>query len=430
MENQIEVQEGLTFAEIFRLLKKGVVVLLVSLIIGVILCTSVLLVLREFIGTTSYETEITFSSASISEDKEYNPSTAVNTLIKSDTVVSKALDNMNFSAEEQKDIMDKGLISKLSAYANVSKEDATGVSYPYKVTLSLKKLDSRTLSKAQSAALIEEITKQVMLELESEYKYDIRFDKISDIDYTQYNYLQVYDKLDNAMDNAYAFKSSLTKDALEYKKNGISIKATLEKYDSISSELNVIKQKLINNAITNPAASSAEADYAIYNANYYSQRATQLETRITAYATLLENTKPDITVTATGTTFEALDAYYELVAVYNELQDEYEKVSVKAQEWTAIKDAYSGITTENPVVESQYAAVILAYNSTYDSLSELVESYNSDHYASNLVAESKTVKTVKDSAISPLVIILVDLVVIAIIMIVVVAIEKKKEGKK
>ena len=30
------------------------------------------------------------------------------------------------------------------------------------------------------------------------------------IDYAQYNYLQVYDKLDNAMDSVNAFKSSLS----------------------------------------------------------------------------------------------------------------------------------------------------------------------------------------------------------------------------
>ena len=193
MEGRIEMQtqEGLTFGEIFRLLKKGAVMLTVCLIIGVILTTSILLVLREFIGTASYETEITFSSASISDDGSYNPSTAVNKIVKSNKVIYTALTNLGYSAEEQKTIMDKGLTSKLSAYAKESKEDSDAISYPYKVTISLRKLGNRTLSKAQSSALIEEITKQAVLELINQYKYEVSFGEISPIDFTQQNYLHM-----------------------------------------------------------------------------------------------------------------------------------------------------------------------------------------------------------------------------------------------
>ena len=429
MENQIEVQEGLTFGEIFRLLKKGAVVLTVSLIIGVILCTSIMLVLREFIGTTSYETEITFSSASISEDKEFNPSTTVDVLIKSNKVVYTALNNLGYSEDEQKKLIEKGLTAKLSAYAEESKDDSAAIAYPYKVTLSLRKLSNRALSKAQSSALIEEITKQVVLELINEYKYEISFDELTAIDYTQYNYLQVYDKLDNAMDSVNAFKNSLSKDALNYKKNGVSIKSALEKYDAVASEINVVKQKLINNVIVNNSASSTELDYATYQYNYYSQRAALLNTRITDYAQLLKDTKPNITVMTEGPTVEALNKYYELVDVYNTLQDEYTLVSAKATEWDAIKTAYTGITSEDETIKTQYDAIVTSYNNAYTALVGVVDAYNEDNYGSTLVGETETVKIVKNSVISPLIIVLSDVVVIALIMVVIVAVEKKKENK-
>ena len=169
-EQKMEKENAITFGEILRLLKKNWVVLVVALVIGIILTTSALLVLREVIGATNYETEITFSSASISEDKEFNPSTIVNTLVKSDTIVAKALTKLGYSEETKQELYKEGLIENLSAYASEEKTDSEGVAYPYKVTLSLKKLNNKALSKAQSAALVEEITKQVILELQAQYK--------------------------------------------------------------------------------------------------------------------------------------------------------------------------------------------------------------------------------------------------------------------
>ena len=432
MAEQIEMQnqgQGLTFGEIFRVLKKGAVLLAICLIVGVILSTSCLLVIREFRGTTSYETEITFSQASLSDDEGFNPSTTVNTLMKSDTIISKALNELKYSAEDQEKLLKAGLASKLSAYSLDVKDDKGGIVYPYKVTLSLRKLGSRTLSKAQSSALIEEITKLVILELIDSYKYEISFDELSTINFDQYNYLQAYDKVDKAIDNVNAYASTIGKNALNYKKNGVSIKAVLAKFDAIDSEISVVKQKLINNKIENPDALSSELDYATYNAKYYTQKKDQLADRISDYAQLLKDTKPDITVTTSGVTVDALDKYYALVDVYNQLQNEYTLISSKAVEWTEIKNAYTGATTVNDEVKTQFANIVTDYNDAYAELVGVVNSYNEDSYASNLVGETKSVKTIKNSSISSLIIILADIVVIAIIVIVVFAIEKHKEKK-
>ncbi len=425
---QSEASE-ITFAEIYRLLKKGAVLLTICLIIGVILTTSILLVIREFIGTISYETEITFSSASISENEEYNPSTNVSTLIKSSTIVSRALTNLGYSEEDQKNLMNKGLIENLSAYTTESKSDNSGVTYPFVVTLSLKKLDNKTLSKAQFAALIEEITKQVVLELQSQYKKEIGFDKIEAFDYTKYNYLQAYDKLSDAIASVDAFSTSMDNNELNYSKNGVSVKSTLAKFSVISSELNVLKSRLINNALTNASASSSELVYATNQESYYTQKATYLANRISDYADLLKDTKPDITVMTGTVTIEALKSYYELVDEYNALQDEYAIIAAKAKEWESIKTAYSGATTASTEVQSQFNDIVTAYNDAQTALKEIIDTYNEDNYASSLVGETKTVKTIKNSAISPLIIVLVDVVAIAVIMVVVVIVEKGKEKK-
>ena len=424
--------EGLeiSFSEIYRLLKKGAVLLTICLIVGVILTTSILLVMREFIGTTSYETEITFSSASITDNDEYNPSINVNTLIKSSTIVSKALTNLGYPEESINNLIGKGLIENLSAYAKESKTDNDGVSYPYVVVLSLKKLGNRNLSKAQSAALIEEITKQVVLELQSQYRKDVSFGKLDTVDYSKYNYLQAYAKLRGALDNVDVFANGLGDNMLNYSKNGVSVKSILSKFEVIESEINVIKLRLTNNALVNATASSSEFVYATDKASIYSQKATTLATRISEYATLLKDTKPDITVMTGTVTIEALKSYYELVDIYNELQNEYAQVLAKAQEWEEIKTAYSGATTPDTIIQSQINDVVSAYNAAYDSLNSIVESYNTDSYTTNLVIETSNVSTIKDSAISPLVIVLVDVVAIAVIMVVVFALEKIKENKQ
>ncbi len=114
MEQEILNQENaITFKEIFDLLKKGWVTLVISLVISVLLATAVLLVVREITSTTSYETEITFSSASISEDGDFNPSTKVNSLIKSGTIVSAALTKCGYSAFFQHVLLLFGCISTL-----------------------------------------------------------------------------------------------------------------------------------------------------------------------------------------------------------------------------------------------------------------------------------------------------------------------------
>ena len=429
MDEQIEMQEqGLTFGEIFRLLKKGAVLLAICLIIGVILCTSVLLVMKEFVGTTSYETEITFNQSSMIDGEGFNPSTAVNNIIKSDVVITKALNELKYSVDDQQKLFKAGLAASLSAYASESKSDTEGIVYPYKVTLSLKKIGNKTLSKAQSSALIEEITKQVILELINSYKYEISFEELGNIDYAQYNYLQVYDKLENAVIGVNSFSNTISKDALNYKKNGISIKAVLAKFNAIEGEISVVKQKLVNNKIVNASASSTELNYATYNANYYTQKKDQLSARITDYAQLLKDTKPDITVTTSGVTIEALNKYYELVDIYNDLQNEYAQVSARATEWTTIKDAYSSATTvEDETVKTQFNAIVANYNNAYADLVDIINSYNKDSYESDLVGETSSVKTIKNSTISSLIIVLVDIVVIAVIMIVVFAIESRKE---
>ena len=429
-EQMVEQENSLTFGEIFRLLKKGWVVLVVAVLIGVILATSCLLVLREIIGTTNYETQITFSSASISEDKEYNPSTNVNTLVKSSTLVSKALTNLGYSEESQQELIKKGLIENLSAYAAKEKTDSEGVAYPYVVTISLKKFSNKALSKDQSAALVEELTKQVILELQAQYKKEIAFSEIAALDYTKYNYLQAYEKLDIALKNVDMFEASLDDNTLNYKKNGVTVKSTLAKFDLIKSELNVIKLNLTDGALINATATSSELDYAKDKVTFYTQKEAQLSDRITKYADLLEKTKPDINVMSGTIAAEALQNYYELVAVYNNLQDEYAQVLANKKAWEDIMAAYSGSTTPSTEVQTDFNNLVTLYNTTYDVLKEEIKTYNEDNYASSLVAETNTVETVKDSAISALIIILVDVVVIAVIMIVIVAVEKKKEGKK
>ena len=156
MEEIKQPQEmGLTFKEVFNLLKCGRVMLAVTLIVSVLLSVAVLVIAREGLGSTSYETEITFSSASISEENEFNPSTTTNTLLKSNAVVTAALEKCGYSNEEQQNLLKNGLVSELSAYTAVETTSTNGVTYPYVVKLSLKKTNKFKLSKAQATELIE-----------------------------------------------------------------------------------------------------------------------------------------------------------------------------------------------------------------------------------------------------------------------------------
>ena len=106
-------------------------------------------------------------------------------------------------------------------------------------------------------------------------------------------------------------------------------------------------------------------------------------------------------------------------------------MSTKATEWEAIKNAYSGATTpDDGTVKDQYNSIVTSYNKAYKALSEVVDLYNSDSYASTLVSKTQNVKMIKTSVISTLIIVLGDVVVIALILVIIVAIEKKKQSKE
>ena len=209
----------------------------------------------------------------------------------------------------------------------------------------------------------------------------------------------------------------------------INSKSILEKFDEIQNETEVLKLTLINSTYANVTAATTEVKYAGYKYDEYTQKATQLDARITAYATLLKDTKPDITVTSGTVSIEALVKYYELIDSYNELQNEYTQTLQKKQQWEDIKTAYEGSSHPDTAIQTQINAIVTAYNGAYDALNTIVGAYNEDNYAASLVVETKTVSVVKGSAISALIIALVDVVVIAIIMIAVVVYEKKKENK-
>lgn len=430
MEQEVLNQENaITFKEIFDLLKKGWVTLVISLVISVLLATAVLLVIREVTSTTSYETEITFSSASISEDEEFNPSTKVNSLIKSGTIVSNALTKCGYTSEQQQDMLKNGLISDLSAYVNESVGSTESVAYPYSVVLSLRKNRDIKMSRAQCTALIEELTKQVIAELIKEYRVEISFAKLESIDFSQANYLQAYETISIANNKIETLFETVNSGMLNYKVNGKSLRMYKENLATVESDLAVLKMQLIKGAIANSSAVISEKEFATSKYNYYTQQEADLNDKIAQYAILLDSIKPEITITAGGATFEALDNYYKLVDRYNELRDEYSIVVAKQAEWKELMDAYASTTTQSDAVKTSFANLVTAYNDLYDNISTIIDTYNDDAYSSTLVAETKVAKKYQESPVTPLIIILCEVVAIVVCLVSVVAGERKKEKK-
>jgi len=428
MINQPE-EDGVTFREIFQTLKKGWITLVVTLVITVLITTAVLLTINFALSDTTYEEEITFSSASILDDDSYTPSTKTNALLKSNSVITSALTICGYTQEQQQELIKNGLVANINAYV-VETMAATDESvYPFVVKIAIEKDKKLGLSNAQYSALIDELTNQVMQELRKNYTYELDFTTLDDIDFTKTNYLQAYETIDNAIANIDAFKAIANDNLKNYEVNGKSIKTILSKIDSLKSQLNSTKVNLMKNAISNSDVATTELDSATYYANLYTQRATQLQTRITNYEALLASVKPDITVTAGTITVDALKEYYELVDVYNTLEDEYAQIKEKAQEWNDLEAAYSGSTTQDESVKTSYAALVASYNSIYTELNGIVKTYNDDNNGTALITKTKSVEKNVDGAVSLTIMAIVEIVVIACCFVIVYFVEKKKQER-
>ena len=425
-EENLNQENGITFSEIFSVLKKGWVLLVILLLVCLLCTTTILVGIREYMSTTNYETKITFTSASISNEDSFNPSTKVNSLVKSSKIVAQALTNCGYTTSQQQEMLKKGLVANLNAYTSESMTGTDGVAYPYVVVLSLKKDNNIKLSKGQSSALIEELTKLVIAELIDEYKIEMNFSQISKIDFNQYNYLQAYEKINIANNQMKTMLNAIDDSISNYEVNGISMKTCGEDLAAIKSELSNLKLKLKKNAITNSNALTTELDYATQQAQYYSDKATALNARIVEYATLLENIKPTITgITGTVST-EAINSYYKLVDKYIDLQDEYAEASEAAAEWIELQTNYSGTTSIDETIKDSFDSYVLEYNAIYEKLNTIITTYNEDTYSSNLVGETESVKTKNESPVSAVIIILCEIVVIALCLVFTYVIEKKK----
>ena len=437
MDENMEMQEGITFSEIFALMKKGWQRILIYVLIAVILSTAVLVVLRATISSVEYATKVTFTTTSIKEKDNWIPSKNIDSIVKSDAVINAALAKCGFSDEEIVKLQEKGFKSSVSTYVEESMTDAEKNSYPSIVRISIKRKGSYGLSKSQYNSIVEALTDVALSTIKSKYAVEVTMGDI-ELDFNEMNYLQAYATLRDFINEYKTYLNNCDSELLAFKstESKESVAELKSKVSSLENQLSVIESYLVNKKVANnkTSISISELNYVKLKVTNLTQEKTVLSTRITETASLLEKVKPVINNYASGDVSISNESYYEYLETYNELQDEYKEINLELVTWTNMETAYTASTDNseeaNTLIQGLFNEVVEKYKNSLTSLKATVQEYNETSLLNSAVYESDSVSTVMGDEISVILILAVDVVVIVIMLIIALAVTRKQEKAK
>ena len=421
MEDSVLNKKELTFEEVFRLTKKGWVRVLIYCLVGLIVATSLMVVVRTLTSPVEYTTKIVFTTDSINSSESWNPSSNIIEIVKSDVVIRSAIDECGFSDEEQEKLLSSGLKGCIGVTTISTMSDTKGNEYPSTVKVSIRKSNKLDLSKSQYESILKYIVKKSLDYIKSSYSYNVSFDTQITEDYKLNNYLQVYNRLSSSLESYSEFLNSASEDLVGFNSSvsKTSIKMLKTNISMLDNELNSIYSYLATKAVANNSTSisSSELDYATNQASYLSQKESTLSARITQYAELLQNVKPVINNYATGEVAINTD-YYKYLETYNQLQEEYGQVKQELAKWQTIKTAYGSQDSSesaNATIQAMYNSFISNFNDACAALEQTVDDYNKNGILSSIVYEKDAIQKEIGETFGAMVIMLIDVVLFVLL---------------
>ena len=414
MEDNALNQKELTFEDIFRLIKKGWVRVLVYCLVGVVLATSLMVIVRTLTSPVEYTTKVTFTVDSINTNESWTPSTNIIEIVKSDIVIRSAMDDCGFTKEEQDALLASGLKGKLGVTTVSTMSDVKGNEYPSSVKIAITKSNDLDLSKSQYESLVKYVTKEALAYIKSSYAYSLDIEGQISEDYKLDNYLQIYSRLYSYLNSCLNSTEAMSNEILTYNSNSTKTNINLikERLSSLSNELGSIYSYLATKAVANNSStvSSSELSFATTKVANLSEEESVLSSRIDKYAELLQNVKPVINNYASGDVSINTE-YYKYLETYNNLQEQYSAVKIELAKWQGIKTAYDSQDSSeaaNTVIQEMINNYIENYNETCDVLENTIADYNDNGVLSSIIYEQNVVQKEVGETFGARIILLID----------------------
>ncbi len=433
-DNTLNLKE-LTFEDIFRLLKKGWVRVLVYCLIGVILATSIMVVVRTLTSPVEYTTKVTFTVNGIGSNDNWTPSANITEIVKSDVVIKSAMDDCGFTKEQQDSLVASGLKGNIGVATISTMSDTKGNEYPSIIKIAITKNNKLGLSKSQYESLVKYVTKESLDYIKASYAYSMNINGQITEDYKLDNYLQIYSRLYSYLSNCLSTTELMSDEVLTYNSvvTKTNVKLIREKLSSLSNELESIYSYLATKAVANNSAavSSSELSFATTKVANLSEEEAVLSARVAKYAELLQNVKPVINNYASGDVSINTE-YYKYLETYNNLQEQYSSIKIELAKWQGIKTAYDtqdSSEAANSTIQAMISSYIENYNEICATLEETVADYNNNGVLSSIIYEQNSIQKEVGETFGAKIISLIDVALVVLLFVISLYITSVKEKK-
>ena len=432
-------EKELTLKDVFNIIKKGWVRIIVYILVAVLIASAVLVTIYTSNKQVEYTINVRFNNSNLASGvSEWGTDFDYSSIVKSVEVVNAALAECGYEGETL-DELSKWVTKNIKVVANEEKNDLGEIIVNNgNLNIVLKKSNELRLTDSDYKAIVDEIARQSITYIRNKYLYRIDFANVSSIDYTSTNYVKVYEilykeyvQLNSILDSILSidssFRSTQTKQSFQDIKNRINF---------VSSDINSLVSYFTQNALKNTENQREdESAYIDRKVAEYTVQIDNLESSISKLGTIIDSSKPIIIAGDNVIQFGLSNAdYYDLIKQYKAMQDELIQLKTEKQTWETLQVSYSGVITTEASKQAYAKAMIddiqTELSSIYDDMSIEVEEYNKEALLINAIKIETPAQKISQSVLSASIIIILEFVIIVLAAIVAMVVTNSKMKAK
>ena len=432
-------EKELTLKDIFNIIKKGWVRIIVYILVAALIASAVLVTIYTSNKQVEYTTNVRFNNSNLASGvSEWGTDFDYSSIVKSVEVVNAALEECGYEGEKL-DELSKWVTKNIKVVANEEKNDLGEIIVNNgNLNIVLKKSKELRLTDSDYKAIVDEIARQSITYIRNKYSYKIDFANVSSLDYTSTNYVKAYEilykeyvQLNSILDSILSidssFRSTQTKQSFQDIKNRINF---------VSSDINSLVSYFTQNAVKNTENQREdEVSYIDRKVAEYTVQIDNLESSITKLGTIIDSSKPIIIAGDNVIQFGLSNAdYYDLIKQYKAMQDELIQLKTEKQTWETLQVSYSGVITTEASKQAYAKAMIddiqTELSSIYDDMSIEVEEYNKEALLINAIKIETPAQKTSQSVLSASIIIILEFVIIVLAAIVAMVVANSKMKAK
>ena len=432
-------EKELTLKDIFNIIKKGWVRIIVYILVAALIASAVLVTIYTSNKQVEYTTNVRFNNSNLASGvSEWGTDFDYSSIVKSVEVVNAALVECGYEGE-MLDELSKWVTKNIKVVANEEKNDLGEIIVNNgNLNIVLKKSNELRLIDSDYKAIVDEIARQSIIYIRNKYSYQIDFANVSSLDYTSTNYVKVYEilykeyvQLNSILDSILSidssFRSTQTKQSFQDIKNRINF---------VSSDINSLVSYFTQNAVKNTENQREdEVSYIDRKVAEYTVQIDNLESSITKLGTIIDSSKPVIVAGENVVQFGlSSEDYYDLIKQYKAMQEELIQLKTEKQTWEALQVSYSGViiteTSKQALVKAMISDIQTELSSIYDDMSIEVEEYNKEALLINAIKIEAPAQKISQSVLSASIIIILEFVIIVLAAIVAMVVTNSKMKAK